>query len=118
MGFTPEQIGQTVRDIQATHSLNEAMNLAIGDEPWPAKGECLLTCDDPDIFVLEQRQTVAQAKAICAECTVIVPCLETALHFIDYVDVPQQVWGGTTDSERRVILRGRSTGTRQETYCH
>lgn len=45
----------------------------------------------------------AQAKAICAECPVRLPCLEWALA----VEEPYGVWGGHSEAERKQILMGK-----------
>jgi WhiB family redox-sensing transcriptional regulator len=42
------------------------------------------------------------AKAICAECPLRTPCALYALQ-----TGPQGIWGGTTESERMGIRRGR-----------
>jgi WhiB family redox-sensing transcriptional regulator len=67
---------------------------------WRASGACLHA--DPDLFfpissagrALSQ---IAQAKALCARCTVIRECVEFA-----YANAPiQGIWGGMTPEERR-----------------
>jgi WhiB family redox-sensing transcriptional regulator len=45
----------------------------------------------------------AEAKAICAECPVRQACLEHALAHRER----EGVWGGTTERERRRIVRQR-----------
>lgn len=40
------------------------------------------------------------AKAICARCPVRTPCLEYATSIRE----PHGIWGGLTESERRVLL--------------
>ena len=42
------------------------------------------------------------AKAVCAECPLKLPCALYALQ-----TGPQGIWGGTTESERMGIRRGR-----------
>ena len=63
---------------------------------------------DPDIFFPVSAQgpgkdDIAQAKAVCAECTVRRQCLQFALatHQV------HGVWGGTTEEERRLHLHTR-----------
>lgn len=65
-------------------------------------------CDgvDPGImFPAKGRGTATAAKAICATCPVVEPCLEYALTFPDHDDFG--VWGGTTVLERRSIRDDR-----------
>ncbi|HYY45239.1 MAG TPA: WhiB family transcriptional regulator [Actinomycetota bacterium] len=49
----------------------------------------------------ERRRREEQAKAICAICDVRVECLEFALKWREV----HGIWGGTTEAERRQILR-------------
>ncbi|MGI8575234.1 MAG: WhiB family transcriptional regulator [Egibacteraceae bacterium] len=44
----------------------------------------------------------ARAKAVCATCPVREPCLAWALA----VREPHGVWGGHSESERRLLLKG------------
>ena len=44
-----------------------------------------------------------EAKAVCGECPVRVACLDHALGYGEKAGV----WGGTTERERRRILRQR-----------
>lgn len=53
--------------------------------------------------LLHQRR-VAAAKAVCVGCPVIDPCLEWAIRYREV-----GVWGGTTDSERRRIIKARKS---------
>jgi WhiB family redox-sensing transcriptional regulator len=45
----------------------------------------------------------AQAKAVCAGCPVRTCCLQHALEYREH----HGIWGGTTEAERRRILRQR-----------
>ena len=60
---------------------------------------------DPDVFypVSEAEEDAAEAKAVCAQCPVRESCLEHALANRER----EGVWGGTTERERRRILRQR-----------
>lgn len=51
---------------------------------------------------------VEEAKVVCRRCTVTQDCLEWSL------DSGQDsgVWGGTSEDERRVLTRRRSTAVR------
>ncbi|ADL71041.1 WhiB family transcription factor [Mycobacterium phage Halena] len=69
--------------------------------------------EDPDIFFPGVggggRKAIKQAKALCATCPVRVKCLDEALNWDrehpDYYDRTQGIWGGTTEAERKVILK-------------
>lgn len=58
---------------------------------------------DPEIFFPETDDESDVAKAICDECDVRIACLEHALASREKVGV----WGGTTERERRRIVRQR-----------
>ena len=68
---------------------------------WMADGKC--RDFDPAIFFPNDGIGVQAAQRICAECPVRTPCLEYAL--ANHVD--HGVWGGTSERERRRILRQR-----------
>lgn len=65
---------------------------------------------DPEIFFPGQGEhaQAAKAKAICGGCPSRRPCLEYAL------GTPQAedwgIWGGTAESERRILRRQRARG--------
>lgn len=67
---------------------------------------------DPALFFPElggnARAAIAAAKALCASCPLIQPCLTYAL---TAQGTPGRhvagVWGGTTESERTALRRGR-----------
>ena len=58
---------------------------------------------EPSIFYPDDDDEALDAKAVCAECTVRVACLEYALQ----VREKQGVWGGATERERRRLIRQR-----------
>ena len=60
---------------------------------------------DVEIFypVTEDEADSAEAKAVCAVCPVRQACLEHALAHRER----EGVWGGTTERERRRIVRQR-----------
>lgn len=60
---------------------------------------------DAEVFypATEDDADAAEAKAICAECPVRQACLEHALAYRER----EGVWGGTTERERRRIVRQR-----------
>ena len=68
---------------------------------WMADGNCRET--PPAMFFPSDGVGVEAARRICATCPVKQPCLEYALrNRIDH-----GVWGGTSERERRRILRQR-----------
>ena len=68
---------------------------------WTAQAKCRDM--DPAVFFPSDGIGVQAAQRICVECPVKSECLEYAL--ADRVD--HGVWGGTSERERRRILRYR-----------
>lgn len=58
-----------------------------------------------DVFypVTEDEADAAEAKAVCAQCSVRQACLEFALAHRER----EGIWGGATERERRRIIRQR-----------
>lgn len=71
------------------------------DIAWRSLGACRGL--DPQIFFPETADEEDLALGICAECAVRIACLEHALARREKVGV----WGGTTDKDRRRIVRQR-----------
>lgn len=55
----------------------------------------------PTLFFPEQGESVREAKQVCASCPVRKDCLEYALDNGLFFGV----WGGTTEGERRTMMR-------------
>jgi len=72
------------------------------DLSWQDLGECQFT--DPEIFFPERGQPAAAAKRICQSCAVREVCLEYALENGERFGI----WGGTSEVDRRRILRARN----------
>jgi WhiB family transcriptional regulator, redox-sensing transcriptional regulator len=71
------------------------------DTEWMARGTC--AHQSPSTFFPSDGVGVEVARRICADCPVKQPCLEYALaNRIDH-----GVWGGTSERERRRILKRR-----------
>jgi WhiB family redox-sensing transcriptional regulator len=51
----------------------------------------------------DDHDELARAKAVCAGCPVQPRCLQHALDYREH----HGIWGGTTEAERRRILRQR-----------
>lgn len=74
-------------------------------EPSDTSWQELAHCADkpPSLFFPNDGVGVEIARRICADCPVKEDCLEFALsHHIDH-----GVWGGTSERERRRIIRQR-----------
>jgi len=71
------------------------------ESEWMGQGRCRDM--DPTVFFPSDGIGVQAAQRICSECPVKGPCLEYALD--NRVD--HGVWGGTSERERRRILRRR-----------
>ena len=63
---------------------------------------------DPEVFFPDRGESLAPAKAICADCIVRDECLEYALDNRERFGV----WGGTSERERRRLRRARREGTK------
>ena len=71
------------------------------DTDWMQRGSCRF--EPPATFFPSDGVGVEVAKRICAECPVQEACLEYALgQRIDH-----GVWGGTSERQRRRILKKR-----------
>lgn len=67
---------------------------------WTEEGLCSQT--DPELFFPEAGQSPVEAKRICRRCPVRTECLDAALgRGLEDAGV----WGGTTWTERRRMLR-------------
>ena len=71
------------------------------ENDWMGEGRCREM--DPAVFFPSDGIGVQSAQRVCEECPVRLPCLEYALD--NRVD--HGVWGGTSERERRRILRRR-----------
>jgi WhiB family transcriptional regulator, redox-sensing transcriptional regulator len=72
---------------------------------------------DPSVFFhpdgergLKRRQRQQTAKRFCAQCPVVMQCLEYSLRFQE----PYGIWGGIAEDERHRILRHTKECCRQE----
>ena len=74
----------------------------VSDETaWMIEGNC--RAHPPAVFFPSEGVGTTRACTICATCPVVAPCLEYALtHRLEH-----GVWGGTSERERRRILRRR-----------
>lgn len=71
------------------------------DMNWMATGNC--NNHPPAVFFPSDGVGVEIAKKICETCPVAGPCLEYALD----QRIDHGVWGGTSERQRRRILRAR-----------
>lgn len=71
------------------------------DTTWMARGNC--TQQAPSTFFPSDGVGVEIAKRLCEGCPVTEQCLEYAL--VNRID--HGVWGGTSERERRRILKQR-----------
>ena len=82
------------------------------DADWREHASCRHT--DPELFFPVGNtgaalQHIAQAKAVCATCSVKEPCLQFALE----TNQDSGVWGGTSEEERRALRRQWVRGHRR-----
>jgi WhiB family redox-sensing transcriptional regulator len=71
------------------------------ENEWMAQGNCAER--PPELFFPSDGVGVELAKRICSTCDVQDMCLEYALH--NRID--HGVWGGTSERQRRRILKTR-----------
>jgi WhiB family redox-sensing transcriptional regulator len=71
------------------------------DTEWMGRGNCVN--EPPSLFFPSDGVGVEIARKICATCPVKERCLEYAL--VNRID--HGVWGGSSERERRRILRRR-----------
>lgn len=76
------------------------------DTEWMSKGNCRF--EPPERFFPSDGVGVEIAKQICATCPVQTPCLEYALE----QRIDHGVWGGTSERQRRRILKARRRSVR------
>ena len=75
---------------------------SVPETEWMAEGNC--ASRPPSLFFPSDGVGVDAARRICNECPVKDQCLEYALeNRIDH-----GVWGGTSERERRRLLKARS----------
>lgn len=70
-------------------------------QAWRTQARCRGI--DPEVFYPVAEDEADEAKAICADCSIRVACLEYALASRER----DGVWGGATEKERRRIIRQR-----------
>lgn len=70
---------------------------------WMRAGSCRGT--DPSLFFPPAQADQIEAIAFCRGCVVIEPCLEFALMYRE----DHGIWGGTTEEERRHIIKRRKS---------
>ncbi len=68
-------------------------------DSWQHMGACY--GQDPDMFFPTSEEEAAPALALCGRCPVRQTCLEWALKYGERYGV----WGGTTEQQRRRLLR-------------
>jgi len=74
---------------------------ATTETAWMGKGNC--RAYPPAVFFPSDGVGVDRARKICATCPVAGSCLEYALE----QRIDHGVWGGTSERERRRILKRR-----------
>jgi len=80
--------------------------LDIADETWRADAACSQAPEAWELFFSEELQDIAAAKAVCAECPTIAPCLEGAIARAE----PCGVWGGQLFLNGRILANKRRRG--------
>ncbi len=77
------------------------------DRSWGAEARCNdAAATMTGLFFSEELQDIARAKAICAKCPALVPCLEGALARRE----PWGVWGGQLFLNGKILASKRRRG--------
>lgn len=81
---------------------------------WMAEAPCASV--DPELFFPDKgaTRTVAEARAICADCPVRAQCLEYALTSEEAL---YGVWAGTTERDRRPMRKARGISRYERSHC-
>ncbi len=78
------------------------MTITTNDD-WQLQANCIGV--NPDIFFPDRGESLEPAKSVCSDCKVRDHCLEYAIAGREKAGV----WGGTSERERRRIIRRRQT---------
>lgn len=90
----------TYQAIDTRHSGTEMLPVPITQErPWVVFSAC--RDKDSDLFFPETRAQEREALSICASCPVQTECLDYAFE----ADIRFGIWGGTTEKQRRRLIR-------------
>lgn len=85
--------------------MNDTMNIpalevpVVDERPWAVISACREA--DPSLFFASTRDDERAALVVCSTCSVKGECLEFALETRERFGV----WGGTTERERRKLMR-------------
>jgi WhiB family redox-sensing transcriptional regulator len=101
-GMTDEQ--RVTERVGVTHDALFALIESGDDRSWRERAAC--TGIDPDLFFPERGDRTEPAKAVCATCPVVAPCLASALREHESFGV----FGGTSERERKAIRRAIRAG--------
>ena len=87
--------------------IEESLETSLQGKNWRAQARCAdMAGTLTALFFSEELQDIAQAKAICAECPVLAPCLAGALERPE----PWGVWGGQPISNGKILAHKRRRG--------
>jgi WhiB family redox-sensing transcriptional regulator len=82
-------------------------SLDITSESWHVLARCATDLGVANgVFFSEELQDIAKAKAICADCPAVAPCLEGAIERRE----PWGVWGGQLFMNGKVLMVKRRRG--------
>ena len=103
----PSAVGAEVVDLDDRRGGRVTAHVRARDDTWRADARC----NDRSgrlagIFFSGDLQDIARAKHICADCPVLVPCLEGAIERSE----PWGVWGGQLFLNGRIVAIKRRRG--------
>ncbi|WP_420625178.1 WhiB family transcriptional regulator [Candidatus Poriferisodalis sp.] len=96
----PESSDLPTLQVASVHEPNGPGSESLASD-WVTRRSCADT--DPNVFFPSDGAGVIAAQKVCAECPVKDPCREYALAN----NITHGVWGGTSERQRRRILRDR-----------
>src|SRR4051794_27294345 len=86
---------------------DESLETSLQGKDWRDQARCAdMAGTLTGLFFSEELQDIARAKAICAKCPVMVPCLEGALARRE----PWGVWGGQLFLNGKILASKRRRG--------
>ncbi len=108
-GFTVSNPSSTFDQIATSLADGDLANADLGESAngaWELQAACRGVANASELFFSEELPDIVAAKAICAGCPAIAPCLEGAIARAE----PCGVWGGQLFLNGRVLSQKRRRG--------
>lgn len=95
----------SVSPVSVERTSSKVTQIPVSEDGWMSLSECADSA--PGTFFPSDGKGVEVAKRICERCVVKEDCLEYAIN----TRQDHGVWGGTSERERRRIIKRRTTRT-------